>query len=165
MISRRVLLTGTAAAVACAIPAVAISSRSGGLDRETRQSRIAWLERHATPLRSLDIAEDDFLDLEPFARAIGDARIVMLGEQSHGDGTTFLAKNRFVRFLHERMGFDVLAFESGIYDMDKVWQRICAGESTKTAARKGLYGIWSVSEQVQPLLDYVEAHARSRRPL
>src|SRR5262245_10330290 len=165
MINRRRLLTGTAAAAACVVPAVAISSRLDGLYRDMRKSRIAWFEQHATPVRSLDFAEDDFSDLEPFAQAIGDARIVLLGEQSHGDGTTFLAKARFVRFLHERMGFDVLAFESGIYDMHKVWQRIRAGENAKTAVDHGLYSIWTMSQQLQPLFGYLEERARSSRPL
>ena len=165
MINRRRLLTGTVAAAACAVPAVAISSRLDTLYRDMRQSRIDWLQKNTTPVRSLDFAEDDFSDLEPFAQAIGDARIVMLGEQTHGDGTTFLAKARFVRFLHERMGFDVLAFESGLYDMRKVWQRICAGENATTAVNRGLYSIWTMSQQLQPLLGYLEERARSSRPL
>src|SRR5579864_1991081 len=56
--------------------------------------RIAWLKSHAAQLRSIDPADADFADLEPIRRAIGEARIVMLGEQSHGDGATFRAKTR-----------------------------------------------------------------------
>jgi erythromycin esterase len=164
MINRRHLLTGTAVA-AYAVSAVAISSKLDGLYRDMRKSRIDFLQQHATPVRSLDFGDDDFSDLEPFAQAIGDARIVLLGEQSHGDGTTFLAKARFVRFLHERMGFDVLAFESGLYDMHKVWQRISAGENAGTAVDHGLYSIWTMSQQLQPLFGYLEERARSSRPL
>ena len=43
----------------------------------------------------------------------------MLGEHPYDDGTTFVAKTRLVRFLHEQMGFNVLAFESGLYDCPK----------------------------------------------
>ena len=70
-----------------------------------REARIAWLTANAAPIRSIDPSRsaDDFSDLEPIRRAIGDSRVVLLGEQSHGDGATFLAKARLVKFLHQRM--------------------------------------------------------------
>ena len=64
-----------------------------------------------SPVRSISISENDVSDLEALGRDIGDARIVLLGEQTHGDGATFEAKARVVRYLHEHKGFDVLAFE------------------------------------------------------
>src|SRR6266699_3115844 len=76
-------------------------------------ARVAWLADHAIRMRTLDASEDDFGDLEPLRATLKGVRVVMLGEQSHGDGTAFVAKTRLIRFLHERMGFDVLAFESG----------------------------------------------------
>ena len=135
------------------------------LDPQVRASRIAWLEEHTDELDSIDLDDNEFEDLEPFGKAVGDARIVMLGEQTHGDGTTFRAKARLVRFLHEEMGFDVLAFESGLYDMRKVWERIRAGKDARKAVRHGLFRPWSFSRQVQPLIDYVGERAQSRRPL
>src|SRR5215475_2190369 len=135
------------------------------LDPETRASRVAWLDEHTDELRSIDISDNEFEDLKTFGKAIGDARIVMLGEQSHGDGTTFQAKARLIRFLHEEMGFDVLAFESGLYDMRKVRERIRAGKDARKAVRHGLFRPWSFSRQVQPLIDYVGERAQSRRPL
>src|SRR5690606_14693133 len=39
-------------------------------------------------------------DLRALERAIGDARIVLLGEQNHGDGATFMTKARIVEHLH-----------------------------------------------------------------
>jgi erythromycin esterase len=166
ILNRRAFLS-SAAAFAAAGAGVAVASMRfpTGLDPAIRASRIAWLAEHAAPLRSIDPADENFDDLEPFGKAVGDARIVMLGEQSHGDGTTFLAKGRLIRFLHQRMGFDVLAFESSLYDMHNVWEDIRAGTEATTAARHGLLEFWWRSRQVQPLLDYVGEQARGSRPL
>src|SRR5215470_11480252 len=76
-----------------------------------------WLSDHAMTVRSIDAADEDFNDLEPLIDAIGSARVVGLGEPSHGAGSGFAAKVRLVKFLHQRMGFDVLAWESGLYDV------------------------------------------------
>src|SRR5262249_29864603 len=130
-----------------------------------RAERVAWLQAHTSPIRSIDPDDLDFSDLAVIGDAIGNARMVLLGEQSHGDGSTFLAKTRLIRFLHERLGFDVLAFESGLYDMRKVWQRLRAGEAAFSAVRRGLFGIWSLSEQVQPLVHYLAHCAHSASPL
>jgi len=59
-----------------------------------RAARIAWLKEHAIALRSINPIDEDFSDLEPLRKTIGDVRIVQLGEQSHGDGATFHAKGR-----------------------------------------------------------------------
>jgi len=169
MLNRRSFLS---AAATLAVPGAGLTTawtaRSAVLasvDPATRASRVAWLERHADVLRSIDPADDDFSDLVAFGNAVGDARVVMLGESTHGDGTTFEAKTRLIRFLHERMGFDVLAFESDLYGMRKAWERLRGGEAARTAVGRGLLGIWSRSEQVQPLIDYVGERARSSRPL
>ena len=50
--------------------------------------RVAWLAKHAVRIRSLDAADDDFEDLEPLRATLKGVRVGMLGEQSHGDGTT-----------------------------------------------------------------------------
>jgi len=53
-------------------------------------------------------------------KAIGNSRIVVLGEESHGDGATFLAKVRLIKFLHQKMGFDVLAWEAGLFNCQEM---------------------------------------------
>jgi erythromycin esterase len=128
--------------------------------------RVAWLQKHAASIRSINPDDTDFADLEPFRRAIGDARIVMLGEQTHGDGVTFLAKTRLIRFLHEKCGFDVLAFESGLYDCRKAWEVLRAGKTApEKAVAQGVFAIWTQSQQVRPLMEYLGQQAKTPRPL
>jgi erythromycin esterase-like protein len=128
-------------------------------------TRVTSLRDHAVAVRSIDPADDDFRDLEPLRKTFKNVRVVMLGEQDHGDGTTFLAKTRIIRFLHERMGFDVLAFESGLYDCAKVWELLQAGEPAQTAVPRGVFAIWTRSREVQPLIDYIGAQMKTKHPL
>ena len=127
--------------------------------------RVAYLRAHAVKIRSISPDERDFSDLEPLRAAIGTRRIVMLGEESHGDGATFLAKTRLIEFLHERMGFNVLAFESGFYDVHRAWEDLAAGMEPMAAIRSGIFGLWTDVAQTQPLWRYAIAASHSRDPL
>ncbi len=127
--------------------------------------RAAWLATHAIRMRSLDPADGDFSDLEPLKARIAGARIVLLGEQTHGEGSTFLGKTRLIAFLHEKMGFDVLCFESGLYDCRKAWDEILAGKEAWPAMKQGIFPIWMESRQLEPLTEYLGRAARSPRPL
>jgi erythromycin esterase len=128
-------------------------------------ARLASLRELAVPMRSIDPADDDFSDLMPLVERIGSARIVQLGEQSHGDGAAFYAKTRLIRFLHEVMGFDVLAWESGLFDCREVDAALREGVPLVEAADRGVFAIWSHSGQVLPLFEYVRSTLHTTRPL
>lgn len=127
--------------------------------------RVAWLAKNAVPIRSVDPSDGDFRDLERLRATLEGVRVVMLGEQSHGDGTTFLGKTRLIRFLHEQMGFNVLAFESGLYDCPKAWEYLVKGEEPRAALSRGIFAIWTRSREVQPLLDYIGKESKGAHPL
>jgi hypothetical protein len=67
---------------------------------------------------SADPTVGDFRDLEQLAPALRRASVVALGEATHADGTSFALKSRLVRYLHERMGFHVLAWEAGLFSCE-----------------------------------------------
>ena len=124
-----------------------------------------WLRANTSPIRTVDPFDEDFSDLEPLVALIGDAQVVQLGEPSHGAGTAFMAKTRLVKFLHQRMGFDILAWESGFYDVERTQAGLRAGGDVITSAQRGVFSIWSASEECRPLFEYAKQSQASTHPL
>jgi hypothetical protein len=87
---------------------------------QAQDARLEWLRHNAIVVRSIHPNDTNFVDLAPLIERIGRARIVLLGEQTHADGATFLAKTRIIRFLHERMGFGVLAWEASLFAREQM---------------------------------------------
>lgn len=114
-----------------------------------------------------EVANDNenFTGFEQIKNQIGAAEIVMLGEQSHTDATTFETKIKLIKYLHQEMDFEILAFESGIYSCDKAWSLIQKGHNVKDAMAKGIFNIWSVKEELNPLFQYVEQELALEQPL
>lgn len=107
-----------------------------------------------------DRADMSFLD-----STLQDVEIVLLGEQGHGDGSTFEVKTKMIRYLHEQMGFNVLAFESGLIDAYRTWEAIQAGADSVGIFNRGLFPVWTRSEQVTPLFEYILEQAKTETPL
>lgn len=131
----------------------------------TADRRVRWLSENLAPVRSVDPDDDDYSDLMPLAEALDGVRVVALGEATHGSGAAFLAKTRLVKFLHEFMGFDVLVWESGLYDMRRASEHLEAGGSAREALARGVFDIWLDSDQMRPLVSYLGETARSGSPL
>ena len=109
--------------------------------------------------------DENFAGFERIKNEIGDAQIVMLGEQSHSDATTFETKIKLIKYLHQEMDFEILAFESSIYDCDKAWSMIQQGHDVKDALAKGIFDMWSVLEELNPLYQYFEQQLALEKPL
>ncbi|MEM7201004.1 MAG: erythromycin esterase family protein [Planctomycetota bacterium] len=124
------------------------------------------LAPHAIAVRSIDPRDRDFADLEPLIDKIGAARIVVLGEATHSEGSTSAAKARLAIFLHQHMGFDVLAWEAGVLDCAAM-NRALRDPSVdlRDAAQQMMRGGWDASELAWPLFEYARNSWQSPRPL
>ncbi|MFD2513148.1 erythromycin esterase family protein [Pontibacter locisalis] len=126
--------------------------------------RVAYLKANASVVKNIDPDNEDYSDLDPLKGALKDKIVVGLGEQTHYDGQTFKAKTRLVKFLHQKLGYSVLAFESGFYDCYKAWQQIQEGKPAIEAARKSIYPFW-VSEETEELFRYIDRQKNTEHPL
>ncbi|HJY12493.1 MAG TPA: erythromycin esterase family protein, partial [Flavobacterium sp.] len=109
----------------------------------------------------------DYSELQAIGKAIGDSRVVMLGEQDHGDSPAFLAKTRLVKYLHEQKGFNVLAFESDFFALNEGWDRLEKQKSKiDPFLSSNIFSMWSKCNSCDDLLyHYVPKTYRDKNPL
>lgn len=128
------------------------------------QTEINWLKKEIVPI-NIDLSKEDFSNFSKVKKSIGNATIVLLGEQSHGDATTFEAKIQLVKFLHQEMGFNVLAFESNQYNAERAWQDVAENKNPLTALQNSTFPIWGKAKEMQPLFKYISSQANTKKPL
>ena len=109
---------------------------------------VADVQTRAVTIPTLALDSDPG-DLAGIGIAIGDARIVGMGEGSHGTSEFFALKNRLFKYLVEKKGFTVLAMEAywgaGLY----VDRYIKTGQGTAQKAVASLaFWTWDTPEVV-----------------
>lgn len=101
-------------------------------------------------VRSADSAADwlrsHAIDDAAFARLTQDARVVALGDATHGTHETYAAKQRLVPLLVES-GFRTLAFEAPYAEWRKLDEYVLTGRGDPAAALQfRLYWFWDANE-------------------
>lgn len=117
-------------------------------------------------LRAIDPSDHDFTDLAPFADRLRDARVVVLAEPRHADREAILARARLVAWLHEELGFDVLAWEASTFGMSQLDLALDdptrAGDDLRAI---GMPRLAASQAETRTLLDYARATRTSTHPL
>jgi erythromycin esterase len=112
------------------------------------QSAAAWLQSNAILFETAE-PNSGIDDLLPLRRMIGDARIVSLGEATHGTHEFFAMKHRMVEFLVRDMGFTVFGIEAALPETDRVNDYVLHGIGDPGEAVRGMgFWTWDVQEVV-----------------
>ena len=112
-----------------------------------------------------DVWDTNYVSYPELKSILKDAEIVMLGEQSHFDGTSFATKVKLIEFLHHEMDFEILAFESGFYDCQKAWEAIENGARIDSTLALSIFGLWSETKSFIPLVNYIGESLKTNNPL
>ncbi|MDB5203088.1 MAG: Erythromycin esterase [Ferruginibacter sp.] len=126
-----------------------------------------YVQRETKAIRSNQPDSLDFTDLDVIGNAIGNSRIIMLGEQDHGDAPAFLAKTRLIKYLHEKKGFNVLAFESDFFGLNKGWDKLPKEKRlTDSFLMKNIFPIWTFCDACADLFyKYIPATQQTTTPI
>lgn len=104
-----------------------------------------------------------FSNLENLNENFEGVRVVTLGEQTHFDGATFDAKIQLVKYLHEKLGFNILAFESGYFDCSKAAE-LLAQRKSKGILKEAVFGVWD-NQSLAELEEYILYTQKTSAPL
>ncbi len=132
---------------------------------QPQDSRIASLRTASAAVRSIDPKDTDYSDLMPLIDKIGNSDIVVLGENSHSDGATSQAKCRLIRFLHQKMGFDVLVWEAGMNDLEYMNTVLRTDIPLFDAKSVLMAGGWATSQYAHDAFAYARSTWKTSRPL
>ncbi|OAT71422.1 erythromycin esterase family protein [Parageobacillus thermoglucosidasius] len=124
-------------------------------------SEIDWLKDHTYNIQLHEFDDDsDLYFLKPLLQ---NKRIVFLGENGHGVAEHSQIKTKMIKYLHKKLGFRVLAFESSFSDCS-----LCFYQQDQLDARQwmkhSLFKVWH-TEEVETLFHYVKETQLSNQPL
>lgn len=101
---------------------------------QTKQEEfVRWASERAIPVSTVDANGDDITDMLPLKAIVGSAKVVALGEPTHGTHEPLAFRNRLIRFLVEQMGFTAVALESGFTESWAVQSFLAGGNGEMSA--------------------------------
>jgi len=121
---------------------------------------VSWMRETAIPLRTLD-AGTGFADLAPLKPILINARIVGLGESTHGTSEFQRVKHRLLEFLVKEMGYTVFTMEVAYSDAQPMNDYILHGKGNKADVLSKLgYVAWD-TEEFAAMVDWMRAYNRT----
>jgi erythromycin esterase len=126
------------------------------------EATVAWTRRNAIPIQIADNG-DNTDDLRRYDSLFAGARVVGLGEGTHGTREFFQLKERFVKYLGAERGFGVFAIEANMPEARLVNAYVLGGPGDAKSLLAGL-GFWTWrTPELLDLLTWMRAYNVSGR--
>ncbi|HME90432.1 MAG TPA: erythromycin esterase family protein, partial [Myxococcaceae bacterium] len=136
--------------------------RTSPADQRPPQEVIEWLRVNAISLATPE-AGHGFNDLQQLKQVVGNARVVALGEATHGTREFFQLKHRMFEFLATEMGFTVFAIEASYPEALMVNDYVLNGKGDPTDALAAMrFWTWN-TEEVLELIQWMRRYNEDSR--
>ncbi|MFC4635833.1 erythromycin esterase family protein [Dokdonia ponticola] len=112
---------------------------------------------------TIELQPDGTYDFSQLKEVLKNKRIIALGESSHGLGKYYEMKSELAIFLHKEMGFEVLAMEGGLGDINLAYVDLDT-ISPKKLRDYTLFGNFKAQE-LDTLFHYIKETSTSENPL
>ena len=126
-----------------------------------REEWQSWIRANHHRIQSLN--SENFDDLHYLDQFVADKSIILLGEEAHGIAEQNRIRVRLIKYLHQVHGFDVIAFESGLYDCYFADRDLLSSGSVDVLLN-ALHPFWVTTDLVD-LVDYVKQSYSGSSPI
>jgi len=132
------------------------------MPHETSAKISEWLQCHSTQLASI-APEASLDDLEILRDIVGDARVVALGEGAHFIKEFWSVRQRLIRFLHEQLGFNIIAAEFDLREAEIIESWLANSDPRPLQEVSSYVVDWGMSGMVQWLRSWSATCTRRMR--
>jgi erythromycin esterase len=103
----------------------------------------------------------DYSDLAPLKQIVGNARLVSLGEGTHGTREFFQMKHRVLEYLVKEMGFTMFAIEATWAEANRVNDYVMEGKGDPAVLLSNLYFWTWNTQEVLDMIRWMRAYNQS----
>ncbi|HEX8272887.1 MAG TPA: erythromycin esterase family protein [Longimicrobiaceae bacterium] len=132
-------------------------SPSGTPSTQRPERDVSWLRDNAVPFRT-DAPGGDPSDLAPLGRIVGGARVVGLGEATHGTREFFRMKHRVLEYLVKEKGFTTFGIEATWAECERINDYVhgAPGDPHKLLSAQKFW-TWNTQE-VLDMIEWMRRH-------
>jgi erythromycin esterase len=136
----------------------------GGAATPDPAANSSWIQQRAVPFDTDDPTSAS-TDLQAFKAMVGGARVVLLGEGTHGTAEFFRMKHRLLRLLVEEAGFTAFGIEASFPDSEPIneYVRHGRGDARQVLAGQGFW-TWR-TEEVLAMVEWMREYNRLHGPV
>lgn len=129
--------------------------------QELENTALDWVNASGHPLTSTEFASST-ADLQPLKKVVGAARLVGMGEATHGTHEFFTMKDRTFRFLVAEMGFTGFAIEATMPEAFALDTYVRTGRGDPAVLLSHLYfWTWNTKE-VADLVQWMRSYNQNK---